>query len=86
MRRVIGATTNTVGKATIQLNTHDVIHGAINGLPASSTRTVAINETIQDIRPDRIKPNRTGANRAGIIAKTSISKLIASGPLGRTRR
>lgn len=64
--RAMGATIRTAGKATI----HDVIQllpqrDSVKSMPVA--RKVAIPDTMQDIRPDRIKPNRTGANWVGII-------------------
>jgi len=65
---VTGAISKTAEKATSQLEIQDLNHCPINGDPASSTRAVAIADTIADIRPDRINPNRIGAKRAEIMA------------------
>ena len=67
MRRVIGATTKTAGKATAQLVIHDPNQWPGNSASTPKARHVAIPETMADIMPDRKKPKTMGANRAGII-------------------
>ena len=65
---MIGATISTAGKATAQLGSHDPIQAATNPSLSPITRRVEMPETMKDINPDRINPNNTGANRAGIMA------------------
>ena len=58
--RTSGATTNTVGKATIQAGIQDDIQSQKTPSIIPAARTVAIPETISDMSPDNKKPNRTG--------------------------
>lgn len=67
MRRAIGATTKTAGKAMIQLE-----HHALNQIPGSSAvnPTAVMVETpdiTADMIIDRKKPKAIGARRAGIM-------------------
>jgi len=66
--RVNGATTRTVGNATIQLLDHAVIHMFRN----PSTHPVVFKtdtpETTQDIKIDKKKPNVSWEYLAGIIS------------------
>ena len=68
-RRVMGATTNTVGKATAQEMAQFGIQ--TNGIWAEipMARAVESPETMKDISPDRMNPNRIGAKRAGIMGE-----------------
>jgi hypothetical protein len=71
-RRVMGATTRTAGKATAQAKAQDDIHVPKNSGGRPMARRVAMAETMQDIRPDRMKPKRTGAKRAGIMLGSGV--------------
>ena len=66
--RVNGATTRTVGNATIQLLDHAVIHMFRN----PSTHPVVFKtdtpETTQDIKIDKKKPNVSWEYLAGIVS------------------
>jgi hypothetical protein len=80
-RRVSGATTKIVGKATIQLLYHAAAHNAVKSTDKPAAFSVATPDTTQDIMIDKKKLNNSGANLAGIISlKKSSSWLIATGP------
>ena len=80
-RRVSGATTKIVGKATIQLLYHAATHNAVKSSDKPAAFSVATPNTTQDIMIDKKKLNNRGANLAGIISlKKSSSRLIANGP------
>lgn len=68
IRRVTGATTSTVGKETAQEGAQAPSQSAGKPSVRPAARSVAMAETMADIRPDRIRPKRTGAKRAGIMA------------------
>jgi hypothetical protein len=63
MRRVMGASTRTAGKATAQLVAQTVAQCPGNAASSPRARAVAIPDTIADISPDRIRPKRMGAKR-----------------------
>jgi hypothetical protein len=71
-RRVAGATTKTTQNAIGQLKVHAFIH--VMNKP--SIQPVAFNvdtpDTMQDMIPDRIRPNKYGAKRAGSITTSFI--------------
>jgi hypothetical protein len=66
-RRVSGATTKIVGKATIQLLYQAASHKAANPSPNPAAFSVATPDTTQDMMIDKQKLNNNGANLAGII-------------------
>jgi hypothetical protein len=70
--RVMGATIRTVGKATAQAKAQEDIHVPKNSGGSPMARTVAMAETMQDMSPDRMKPKRTGAKRAGIMLGSGV--------------
>ena len=74
IRRVIGATISTAGNATAQLASQAPNQCAGNAASIPSARQVAMPDTMADISPDRIKPKRIGANRAGIIPRPFFCK------------
>jgi len=61
IRRTIGATTKTVGNATVQDEIQADIHNP--GKPSTKpiARAVAIPETMSDMKPDRRRPKTIGA-------------------------
>jgi len=63
----MGLMTSTTGKATAQLDNHDPIQTPMNALSSGITRQVAMNVMINVIMQVRIRPNRIGAKRAGIM-------------------
>ncbi len=65
--RVTGATTKTAGKATAQLGSHDPIQIEKKPGTKPNVSDVEMPDTMQDISPDKIKPNNAGAKRAGNI-------------------
>ena len=67
-RRVSGATTKIVGKATIQLLYHAVAHNQANPSDRPAAFSVATPDTTQDIMIDKKKLNNSGANLAGTIS------------------
>ena len=67
-RRVSGATTKIVGKATIQLFYHAVAHNAVSPSERPAAFSVATPNTTQDIMIDKKKLNNSGANLAGTIS------------------
>ena len=67
-RRVSGATTKIVGKATIQLLHHAAAHNAVKSSDKPAAFSVATPDTTQDIMIDKKKLNNSGANLAGIIS------------------
>ena len=80
-RRVSGATTKIVGKATIQLLYHAAAHNVVKSSDKPAAFSVATPDTTQDIMIDKKKLNNSGANLAGIISlKKSSSRVIANGP------
>jgi len=80
-RRVSGATTKIVGKATIQLLYHAAAHNALKSSDKPAAFSVATPDTTQDIMIDKKKLNHSGANLAGIISlKKASSRLVATGP------
>ena len=60
IRRAIGANTNTAGKATAQAQTHALSQYPPNPSTKPVVRKSVTPETIADIKPDKIKPNRIG--------------------------
>ena len=58
MRRVIGATTSTTGKAVAQLTAQLPIQTATNASLKPIARKVDRPETMNDIMPDKRNPNR----------------------------
>jgi len=66
-RRVNGATTRTVGNATIQLLNQAVIHRLKNPSTHPIVFKTETPETTQDIKIDRKKPNISWEYLAGII-------------------
>jgi hypothetical protein len=67
-RRVNGATTRTVGNATIQLLNQAVIHRFKNPSTNPVVFKTETPETTQDIKIDRKKPNVSWLYLAGIIS------------------
>ena len=67
-RRVNGATTRTVGNATIQLLNQAVIHRFKNPSTHPVVFKTETPETTQDIKIDRKKPNVSWEYLAGIIS------------------
>ena len=66
--RVNGATTRTVGNATIQLLDHAVIHMFRNPSIHPVVFKTDTPETTQDIKIDKKKPNVSWEYLAGIIS------------------
>ena len=83
MRRVIGATNRTAGKATAHETAQLLIHSDGVPAPKPKARTVDSPDTIHDISPDKINLNRIGAKRAGIITVTrfGVGRPIANASL-----
>lgn len=67
IRRVIGATTRTTQNATGQLKLQEIIHEPKKTSLRPMARNVAIPDTMHDIIPERMSPNKTCAKRAGNI-------------------
>ena len=61
-RRVSGATTIIVGKATIQLLYHAATHNAVKSSNKPAAFSVATPDTKQDIMIDKKKLHNSGAN------------------------
>ena len=61
MRRVIGATTKTAGKARAQLGSQPLIQRPRNWASSGAARAVAMPETMKDMSPERMKPKRMWA-------------------------
>lgn len=62
MRRTIGATIRTAGKATA----HEESQAPMMPLSDPSASHVETHATMQDIMPDRRKPNAIGSSRLGM--------------------
>ena len=81
-RRVSGATTKIVGKATIQLLYHAAAHSAVKSSDKPAAFSVATPDTTQDIMIDKKKLNNSGANLAGIISlKNPLSGWLQLAPI-----
>jgi len=81
-RRVSGATTKIVGKATIQLLYHAAAHNAVKSSDKPAAFSVATPDTTKDIMIDKKKLNNSGANLAGIISlKNPLSGWLQLAPI-----
>lgn len=66
-RRAMGATIRIVGNAALQAKAQAPIQVPTKSGGIPIARAVAMAETMNDMRPDTMKPNTTGAKRAGIM-------------------
>lgn len=67
MWRVRGAASNTIGNANNQAVSHEPVQSPTKPRPGPATFNVDIPDTTKDIKPERMNPNKTGANLSGII-------------------
>jgi len=67
MRRVIGATSSTSGRAISHAMSQAPIQTFSRSAPGPDARMVEMPNTTRDISPDRMRPNKAGAKRAGSI-------------------